>query len=463
MKKSYILPALFVFAVAGSASGQQFGTSYFMTGSVLRTEVNPALRPERGYVKIPVIGMANVNYASNALQLNNLFYPKDGALVSFLDRSVSADGFLSTLNSMNTLAVGARTSVLGAGFFSGRSFFSLDVYLRLTSEAGLPKQLFEFMKLGSGAEGGTYDLSGLSLSAGLYAEAALGWSYKVGKWVTVGAKAKYLGGLGRVSMNYDRLDLKFSDESWEIQATGNLEVMSKGTEFRDKSDGGKEYIDLDFDRMKFKGLAGSGFAFDFGVEWDVLGYVKVSASVLDLGMIRWSEGSTTRGVSEGSYSFGGFDIVDGVDKGASSADDFEDFTRFTRQEPRKTNSRLVSTFVVGAEWPVVRDFFSLGALWALENREFNNRNQFTLSATLRLFDWLSGALSYTLDSEKSARNVFGVVLCFHPKWINFYLGSDFLTTKYSPQMIPVRQKAMNLYCGLSIPITRNRYIGANSL
>ena len=90
MKRLCFVSVLMLLAASG-ASAQQYRTSYFMEGSTMRGYLNPALRPDRGYVYIPVLGTTSVNFNSNALTFKTIFYPvgDNGQLVSLLDDRVT--------------------------------------------------------------------------------------------------------------------------------------------------------------------------------------------------------------------------------------------------------------------------------------------------------------------------------------------------------------------------------------
>ncbi len=45
----------------------------------------------------------------------------------------------------------------------------------------------------------------------------------------------------------------------------------------------------------------------------------------------------------------------------------------------------------------------------------------------------------------------GLALNLNPSWINFYLATDIVTSKHTPQFIPIKQSAMNVTLGLGIP------------
>ncbi len=57
-----------------------------MDKATLRTSMNPAFRPARGFVAIPAAGSVSAMYASNGMALGDLFYRTDGRLVTLWTR-----------------------------------------------------------------------------------------------------------------------------------------------------------------------------------------------------------------------------------------------------------------------------------------------------------------------------------------------------------------------------------------
>lgn len=97
MKKLlYTLAAVLV--CTGAAA--QNPTLYFMEGVPLRSQMNPALAPQRGYFNIPVLGGLAVTAGGNT-SLDHLLFRRDGRLVTLLSPSVSSADALSDLHSKN--------------------------------------------------------------------------------------------------------------------------------------------------------------------------------------------------------------------------------------------------------------------------------------------------------------------------------------------------------------------------
>ena len=170
MKKIYTLIAAALLATGAAA---QNPTAYFMEGSTFRSQFNPAFAPLRGYVNIPVLGGVQVNMAGN-IALDNIFYPRDGKLVTLLDSSVSAAEVLGNLKTDNLLGADFRMNVIGFGAFTKnhKNFWSFDLNVRVNEDANLPYSLFEFIKLGKEGQ-----IRNFGTSMDAYLEAAFSYSF----------------------------------------------------------------------------------------------------------------------------------------------------------------------------------------------------------------------------------------------------------------------------------------------
>ena len=90
MKKIYILLLATLFASSAMA---QNATSYFMEGSTVRSQWNPAFAPKRGYVNIPILGGIQAGMQGN-LSLSDLLYVQQGRLTTLLDASFPSPGWV---------------------------------------------------------------------------------------------------------------------------------------------------------------------------------------------------------------------------------------------------------------------------------------------------------------------------------------------------------------------------------
>lgn len=146
MKKLlYTLAAVLV--CTGAAA--QNPTLYFMEGVPLRSQMNPALAPQRGYFNIPVLGGLAVTAGGNT-SLDHLLFRRDGRLVTLLSPSVSSADALSDLHSKNLVNADIRVNLLGFGAYTAnrKHFWSFDLNLRTSVSTQFPYELFHFFKTG---------------------------------------------------------------------------------------------------------------------------------------------------------------------------------------------------------------------------------------------------------------------------------------------------------------------------
>lgn len=440
-----------------SLSAQQMRTSYFMDKSTVRTALNPAFRPERGYVSIPVIGSLNVSYGSNGVAVSDLLYPKNGNLVTFLDASVDTDEFLKKLKKNNQLNAEFSTSILSAGWYAGTGFWTVDLGVKGIANARVPKSLFDFMKKGSGPEGTTYDISDLNVYVDSYMEAAVGYSRPINEKLTVGGKFKMLFGAANMDASFDKMHVEMNDNQWKITSVGTLNASVKGlTPEFEKDNKNEDYISsFDFDSP---GLAGFGAAIDFGATYKLLDNLTLSAAVLDFGFISWNAGSTTSGVANGDFNFDGFDLAIGDDKDVPSmsdqfdslTDDVNDLFHFKQVQGKGRTTMVRSTINIGGEYSILDNQLGFGLLSSTRFYRPKAYTELTASANYRPVNWFAATLSYSFIH--SDFKTFGMALNFSPSWINFFIGSDYMLTKVTPQCLPVNATAMNFYFGLSVPL-----------
>lgn len=457
--KKILLLTIFLYGIS-AASAQQIRTAYFMDKATARTALNPAFRPDRGYVGIPVLGSLSVAYGSNGVSLDHLLFQNNGRLVTFMDASVP-DNFLNNLKKNNQLNTEFSTKILSGGWYAGRGFWTVGVGVNATVSANVPKTLFEFMKRGTGLEGATYNIKNLHAYADSYVDLSVGYSRPINDRLTVGGTYKFLMGAGNSDVYLDEMNAVMNGDMWKITSRGRMAASAKGLMIENATDNNDQpYIDnFDYDSP---GIAGFGSAIDVGASYKILDNLTVSAAVLDFGFISWSKGSTLRGISDGEFYFDGFDLPIGDQKGSSiqeqlddMTDNIKDLVHFTEDpKHRGRTTMLRSTINVGGEYSILDNRLSFGLLSSTRFYKPKAYTELTVSVNYRPVEWFATTVSYSLIH--SAFKTFGLALNFSPSWINFFVGSDYMITKVTPQCVPIKAHASNLYFGLSVPLGKQK-------
>ena len=445
MKKIYTFIAAALLATGAAA---QNPTAYFMEGSTFRSQFNPAFAPLRGYVNIPAIGGVNINVGGN-IAVDNILFSRDGKLVTLLDSSVSAADALSGLKQNNLLGMDFRMNVIGFGAFTKnhKNFWSFDLNVRVNEDANLPYSLFEFIKLGKEGQ-----IRNFGTSTDSYLEAAFSYSFPLmDDRLYIGIRGKFLAGLARAQVTYDRFDISLREDRWAVLTQGTLDLTAAGAKVETDPDSETfEIGDLDFKPTK---PAGYGFALDLGATYDILPNLQASLAVTDLGFISWSKKNSVMGVSTQETEFTGATVPENA---SEPVPDFDlEMLKFNQVDGRSTTKMLRASVNAGLEYEVWRHKIGIGLLYTARVWKYKTMHNITGSVNFHPVRWFTVSGSYSVIDNRGGAVGLALNLC--PNWINFYLATDVLTSKHTPQWVPIKQSSMNVTLGLGSPIGKRSH------
>lgn len=319
--KSYFAAIMLASTCTVASSAQEaLRSAYFLEGYNYRHELNPAFAPERNYVSFPVLGNLSLGFNSN-VGLSTFLYPMNGELATFMHPDVSASEFLGKLRNVNHIQQELDLTILSFGFrgFGGYNTFSLGV--RENIGMSLPKDLFTFMKLGQDGPTSHYNFKNIGINANAMAEVALGHSRQILPQLRVGAKLKFLLGVGDANIRISDMDVTLGDEKWSVRADGEMDICAgNGLKVPTYAESGKHYDNpndanlIDWDGVDYDkfGLSGFGAAIDLGATYQLHPDLEISASVLDLGFVSWSNAVHAK-TGTTTWEFDGFKDV-AIDK-----------------------------------------------------------------------------------------------------------------------------------------------------
>lgn len=365
------------------ATAQTLNSAYFTDDYKYRHMLNPAMGNEQGYVSLPALGNISIklsgNFGYQDVIMHNPMYPSQSGkkMTTFMNPYISANDALSGFSKGNNRITGdIGLTILSAGFKAFGGYNTFEINSKSTVGLSLPYGLFEFAKnIGNK----TYDIGDINAHAQSYAEIALGHSRQINEKLRVGAKVKVLVGLARadVRMKNIKADLAGEDK-WSISGEAAADVSMKGfsyvseeKEYNVEGSGTYECVnDVDVDGF---GVGGFGMAVDLGGVYEINDDWTVSASVLDLGFINWSNDMAAENRSK-SFIFDGFHDVSvtsdhgeeldvKADRYGDQMADFANLTDMGDKGGRTTG--IGATINLGAEYtlPVYRKV-SFGALWS---------------------------------------------------------------------------------------------------
>lgn len=435
----------------------QMRTAYFMEGSYFRTDMNAALAPTRGYIKIPMIGGLGVDFGNNYFSVNNLLYKKDGGIYTFMHSGVSADEFLGKLGNAGKLSANINTSIIGFGSHTKKMFWSFGLNFRSQTEITLSKDMFAALK---NLSNGYYDLGNTHVSNREYFEASLGFAIPIKKFMTFGFRAKGLVGLVDLSMKMDKMYLDINENIVKAELMGG--VRGNCLAFNGNYTPGGEFaldniFQTDINKM-MNGIKSWGAALDLGFEFRFFNdHLKVSVAANDIGFIKWYGGSTVNANGSANFSYAGFDLTTGEAKidGGFNAEMAPSDGAYT--------TRLSASLNGAVEYNILKNWIAFGLLSHTEFCQNFTRTELTASVNFRIMRWLSTSFSHTFLNGNQP-GVLGWALNIHPTGLNIFLGADFIDTRFAVynQRIPIPQymTSANVYVGVGFNLGKAKYMSS---
>ena len=442
-----------------------------MEGSHYRQRLNPAFIPNYGYVNIPAIGAAQASVHSSSLGYQDIVDIMEN---SQNDDYFMSDDFMGRLSNLNELNVSANADIVSAGWYKGKNFWSFNIGVRNDIGASIPRSMFSFLRTMNGLD--PEDIRSMSdinetvgkqaMDLNSYTEIGVGFARPINNRLSVGGKVKMLLGVGNLKLKVNDISVQsqltgidlsnnptWGDLTYEqlqnirgnasIRIDAELESSSKMLELPESEEG---YID-EIKTGSF-GFAGYGAAIDLGASYKLLDCLTVSASLLDLGFIKWNKSRTTFARSSNNQSYNledandRYDFVDLVSSGEILNFDLLQL-RADEGAAKSRSTGLTSTLAIGAEYRLPLKWLTVGALYTSRFAQPKTLNELTFSGNIQPNNNLGLSLSYSVI--QGAGKTFGAALKLGP----LFIGTDYMFLGKSC-------KNVNAFVGLSIAMNKQK-------
>ena len=440
---------LLVLSVSNYASAQSNFTQYQLSNTAQAQYLNPAFRSS-SKVGISVFPLSNF---FNFQALNTGFAIDDA--LSTRPNSDSLDltpeKLLNELNDVNYLDLNIRSELFGLMITTKKMTFNFTVGSVFNSGVSYPKDLLRLAFYGNGSEqflGKRASIDNLGVDALAYLETGFGFNRKIGEKLVVGGKFKYLIGIGSVQTEQLTAGLFTDSVTYELEADFSGTINTSNSE-------SLQTTVSSFNPFSVLGsisqTGNNGYGFDLGATYQLTEKINLSASVIDLGRIRWRENTTNYHIEDAKYKFSGIDLFQYLTDTSAVTDDILDSIRTlaTIQESNSAyTTRLYSKFYVGGNFNVLKPL-NLGVVWY---NSFNPTRYITglnLSANLMIRHWISASANYSVYNYRDSNIGLGLSLRAGP--FQFFAMSDnlFAITK------PESTKNLHLSFGFSIQVGKS--------
>lgn len=483
MKSTYIkLTALVLCLLTfGTANSQITRSDYFMKSSYLRSSMNPAFRPNQGYLVLPLTPNIGTSLQTNTLNLDNLTYKlANGTRGTFMHKDVSADEFLSNMKDDNFLNMDVNYKLFALGFYKYDNFFTIDLGIRAHADANIPKSVFRMMKVGfdNNEEPVKYDLQDLSASATSFAELGVGFSKPLmDNNLVVGTKVKFLVGAGDFDLDAKELGIEIGPDMWRTKShvvfqgsAPGLKVLPKlndmGQPIVNDQTGKQEFDELEFDGFNMPGYGlgvDIGFDFNLGKALHLPSNLNISGSLTDIGFIKWNKKSTVKMESNPSgIEFKPNDYTIHTDGSSSLNDIFDDVIDdltsaadlYILPDESRTTS-LGSTMHLGAEYEIIEKKLSAGVMYSNRFGKHFNWSELTVSGNVAPTHWFSTSLSYSLLNG-SYKSFGGAIHLAPSRGLRLFVATDYVLVHHNKEFLPTTSTGVNFQLGMSIPLGKKK-------
>lgn len=454
MKKvSFILIGLLVTAFA---SAQQNSTLYNMRSMYQRTYVNPGLLPDaKFYIGIPVLGSQYLNLSNNRLDmkvLNSVLeqQPNDSFFVN-ISRLASIFGKRNYIN------LAWDSDILHLGMKVGNNIFAFNSTLRSMTKFSYPGDLFKIALEGNGGDNLDKDMD-FSFGADMqqYLEFGLYYGREHSERLTFGGRLKYIQGISNIWLDKGDITFRTNAEDFSLNVKTDLRLRTAATfvdpSFIDSASGLKS----NFPRGLL-GFKNNGVGLDLGAQYYLTKRIAVSASLIDLGFIRWNSNATTfTSKHPGQWtSFNGVDFNDFFKDSADFGQSMEELAdslgdRLNVEQSRGAYTRsLYTQFYLGGNYRLTKSH-NAGILFY---GNFHNRRLYpglTLSWNSKLTRVLSISVSYTMVNNTFNNLGLGYTLNGGP--FQIHMISDNIINAFSLG----NARLINMRFGMGFTIGRDK-------
>ena len=473
-------------ACTTAISAQQVNTLYFLENAPMRHTINPAFQPvSKFYLTLPVIGYTSLWAGTNNWTMSDfVFKGPDGNTITPLHPD-APENWLDQRPQTFAFDADVYLNLFGFGFrIKENSYFHLNISERIMAGANVSSSIFQINDL---SDGSILPMS-IGLNALAYTDFALGFSHNINRKWTIGGKIKVLVGQANLNLNLNDVKLSTSLDSLHVLGSGSIQAAAP-LNWSSLPTDPKELANYDYSQLisnitgnsstmetvnELIKPSGMGVAFDLGVTYKPIKQLQITASVTDLGFIRWHRfASGTVDIDTTFYGidfdYGDYGSVDQFDSDSLMSDVNNHLNGYTNgihfsdiQKETPYLQMLTANLNVGIDANFWNNRVGVGVY--SRTRFYNSyiTEEVTLGAAFRPVNWFNLAASYSFINGHWSN--IGAALSIAPyDGIMLTLATDYIPTSYAKASInetniglPYKTPGVNVMFGLAIVAGTNK-------
>lgn len=432
--------------VSGILTAQQDLTLYDMRSMPQAHMINPSKMPyARGYLLLPGVSGAYVSLNNTGFTYNDAFsLNANDSLDMHLDKAIDK------MQDLNEIGFDLRNTLLGFGFRTGASYWSFNIDQKLSARIDYPKELFQFVWYGNASPqflGKRVPLDGLGLDVQQYAEVSLGYARDINEDWSAGIKVKALSGIANFQTTQSKLGITTTEDNYALELDGQFAYRTGGA-----MAGILDSNTTIEEALQSAALGNLGFAFDLGATYRYNDRLSFNASVLDIGLINWSEGVSNASTNDVTYTYSGASLDEWLNNNnteglRTSLDSLIGQIEWQRDSTPYTTLLPIKTFLA-ANFQVLPKT-EINALTYNEYYNGNIRSSLRVGMTQRVRNFLMASLNYSIYGRSAANIGAGLTVNAGP--FQFY----FVTDNALAFVLPTGVKNYHLRFGLNLTFANN--------
>lgn len=250
----------------------------------------------RTTVSLPFIGGFQASYLNSGFTYNQLVSQ---------DNVVDPGKVIPDLKRLNSINTGGTIEWANVRIRKDNKQLQVtfrDVY---SMRVIYPKTMAELAWYGNAHFAGqTADLSGLRIQQNYYRELAIGYTFQMNDKWTIGVRPKLLMGVTNVTTRHSKNSIYTDPDGLELKGNADIDIYTSG--FVNSDD------EFDFSPKDFFTLKNLGWGLDLGATYKLNDKINLSANLINVGMIHWSN-KVTRYDINGDYTYTGYILQDSTD------------------------------------------------------------------------------------------------------------------------------------------------------
>ncbi len=358
---------------------------------------------------------------------------------------IDVDNAINQMGDKNFMGIYTNVDLFSFGIKIKKNYFCFNITEKQNFNFTYTKDFFVLLQHGNTSFlGTTANLNGIGFDGSHYREYGLSMAREISDRWTVGARIKYLYGMENISTAKSDLSLYTDSRTYDLALASSVEVNT--STLANSSDG---YDNVSASDYAF-GQKNSGWGLDMGAHYKLNEKLNFSASVVDLGFIKWESNVKNYRATATSYNFEGIDLTQFINDTSKDSQSVLDSLNnsFKPTETREAYTTYLSSHVFLGGNYVISDHNFAGLL--LRGQFF--KGDFIPSATVSFNQQVGRHLSLAVSYSALNRsyNNIGVGFAANAGPIQLYIVSDDVFGIINPVDIHI----FNIHAGINMTFGR---------